>query len=61
MRWAHDAITRERAGAVTDDILERFGLDAHRDKPAGVLPEGVRKLLDIAMALVVKPKILLLD
>ncbi len=60
-RWAHGAITRERAGAVTDEMLGRFGLDAYRDKPAGVLPEGVRKLLDIAMALVVKPRILLLD
>ena len=60
-RWAHGAITRERADVATDEILERFGLAAYRDKAAGVLPEGVRKLLDIAMALVVKPKILLLD
>jgi branched-chain amino acid transport system ATP-binding protein len=60
-RWAHGAITHERADTVTDEILERFGLAVYRDKPAGVLPEGVRKLLDIAMALVVKPKILLLD
>ena len=60
-RWAHDAITRERAAAVTDEVLARFGLGDYRDKPAGVLPEGVRKLLDIAMAMVVKPKILLLD
>ncbi len=60
-RWAHGAITRERAPAVTDEMLERFGLGAYRDKPAGVLPEGVRKLLDIAMALVVQPQILLLD
>ncbi|MGC2517487.1 MAG: ABC transporter ATP-binding protein [Burkholderiales bacterium] len=60
-RWAHGAITRERTGVVTDEILERFGLSEYRDKPAGVLPEGVRKLLDIAMALVVKPRILLLD
>ena len=60
-RWAHGSITHGRAASVTDEILARFGLDAYRDKPAGVLPEGVRKLLDIAMALVVKPKILLLD
>jgi branched-chain amino acid transport system ATP-binding protein len=42
-------------------MLERFGLTDHGDRLAGVLPEGIRKLLDIAMALVVKPKVLLLD
>jgi branched-chain amino acid transport system ATP-binding protein len=60
-RWAHSALTPERAGAATDEVLERFGLAAYRDRPAGVLPEGVRKLLDVAMAIVVKPRILLLD
>ena len=30
-------------------------------EPASVLPEGIRKLLDIAMAMVVQPRILLLD
>jgi branched-chain amino acid transport system ATP-binding protein len=59
--WAHDAVTGVRAAAVTDEMLGRFGLMAYRDKPAGVLPEGIRKLLDIAMALVAKPRILLLD
>ena len=44
-----------------DGILERFNLMEYRDKLAGVLPEGIRKLLDIAMAMVVKPEILLLD
>lgn len=44
-----------------DSMLERFKLTEYRDKLAGVLPEGVRKLLDIAMAMAVKPKILLLD
>jgi branched-chain amino acid transport system ATP-binding protein len=42
-------------------MLLRFGLDRFRGAPAAILPEGVRKLLDIAMALVVKPQILLLD
>jgi branched-chain amino acid transport system ATP-binding protein len=46
---------------VADETLERFHLSAYRDEPASVLPEGVRKLLDIAMALAVKPRILLLD
>ena len=44
-----------------DDMLARFELGAYADQPAGVLPEGVRKLLDIAMALVVKPQIVMLD
>jgi branched-chain amino acid transport system ATP-binding protein len=46
---------------VAEEMLERFHLKAYRDEPASVLPEGVRKLLDIAMALAVKPRILLLD
>ena len=60
-RWAHGALTPAGAAAATDEVLERFGLAAYRDRPAGILPEGVRKLLDVAMAMVVKPRILLLD
>src|SRR5579859_817580 len=48
-------------GEAVDGMLERFGLTGYRDKLAGVLPEGIRKLLDIAMAMAVKPKILLPD
>jgi len=44
-----------------DAILRRFGLDRYRGAPAAILPEGVRKLLDIAMAMVARPRILLLD
>jgi branched-chain amino acid transport system ATP-binding protein len=46
---------------IADHMLARFHLREYRDEPASVLPEGVRKLLDIAMALAVKPSILLLD
>lgn len=42
-------------------ILERFDLAAHEDRLVGELPGGVRKLLDIAMALTRQPKVLLLD
>jgi len=42
-------------------LLERFGIGAYRDQPAGLLPQGVRKLLDIAMATVRAPRLLLLD
>lgn len=44
-----------------DAMLEQFNLGAYRDRQAGLLPEGTRKLLDIAMAMVVRPRILLLD
>ncbi|NLO80507.1 MAG: ABC transporter ATP-binding protein [Xanthomonadaceae bacterium] len=44
-----------------EQVLERFGLAEFRDRPAGVLPGGVRKLLDIAMTLALKPELLLLD
>lgn len=54
----------EQAGVSTeaaDAIMERFGLIDYRDKPANVLPGGVRKLLDIAMSMVGKPQIMMLD
>ncbi|MFZ2652286.1 MAG: ABC transporter ATP-binding protein [Burkholderiaceae bacterium] len=46
---------------VAQQNLERFGLAQYRDKNAQVLPGGVRKLLDIALTMVARPKILLLD
>jgi branched-chain amino acid transport system ATP-binding protein len=49
------------AEEVAERLLERFGLAQYRDKNAQVLPGGVRKLLDIALTMVAKPKILLLD
>jgi len=46
---------------LAEESLERFDLGQYRDKVARVLPGGVRKVLDIAMAMAVRPKILLLD
>ncbi len=42
-------------------ILQRYGILEYRDQAAGQLPQGVRKLLDIAMAIVHSPRVLLLD
>lgn len=42
-------------------LLDRFGLVAHADRPVSELAGGVRKLVDIAMALARRPKLLLLD
>jgi branched-chain amino acid transport system ATP-binding protein len=43
------------------ELLERFGLADLADRPVSELAGGVRKLIDIAMALVRRPKLLLLD
>jgi branched-chain amino acid transport system ATP-binding protein len=51
----------ERIEEATEAVLERFGLAPYAGQAAGLLPEGIRKLLDVAMALVAKPKVLLLD
>jgi len=49
------------AAEVADHLLERFGLSEYRDRNAQVLPGGARKLLDIALTMVARPRILLLD
>jgi branched-chain amino acid transport system ATP-binding protein len=47
--------------AATAAALERFALGGYAAQKAGLLPEGIRKLLDIAMALSSRSKLLLLD
>ncbi|MFN4165757.1 MAG: ABC transporter ATP-binding protein [Ferrovibrio sp.] len=56
-RGAYDADLCDEAVA----MLERFGLAAHAERPVSELPGGVRKLLDIAMALCRSPRLMLLD
>ncbi|MCI0547272.1 MAG: ABC transporter ATP-binding protein [Candidatus Rokubacteria bacterium] len=41
--------------------LERFGLAAYAHRPVSELPEGGRKLLDIALSFALGPKLLLMD
>jgi branched-chain amino acid transport system ATP-binding protein len=48
-------------GEVAEHILARFGLADYRRRDARALPGGVRKLLDIALTMVAKPRVLLLD
>ncbi len=52
---------RPSALARAEELLARFRLTEHRDRRAAELPGGVRKLLDIAMALTGEAKLLLLD
>src|SRR5262245_1291171 len=49
------------AEEVAEHLLGQFGLLDDRHRNAQVLPGGARKLLDIALAMVAKPRILLLD
>ena len=44
-----------------DAAIELFRIAAYRDARSATLPQGVRKLLDIAMATVGAPRVLLLD
>jgi branched-chain amino acid transport system ATP-binding protein len=54
------AHTGEKVSAVTR-LLESFSLAEHAQRRVGELPGGVRKLLDIALAMTGRPKLLLLD
>jgi ABC-type branched-subunit amino acid transport system ATPase component len=53
----------ERAAAIrrAGESLERVGLAAHARRVAGTLPFGSRKLVELARALSIQPRLLLLD
>jgi branched-chain amino acid transport system ATP-binding protein len=42
-------------------IVELLELEAHRHRPAGLLPYGLQKRLELGRALAMEPKLLLLD
>ena len=44
-----------------DEAIELFQIARYRNIPASTLPQGIRKLLDIAMAVAGSPRVLLLD
>ncbi len=47
--------------ADAEAALALFGIAQYRDARAGTLPQGVRKVLDIAMACAAAPRLILLD
>jgi branched-chain amino acid transport system ATP-binding protein len=46
---------------IEEEIIDFMGLSSFRYSPVGILPIGVRKRVDMARALAMGPKILLLD
>ena len=46
---------------IEENIIDFMGLSSFRYSPVGILPIGVRKRVDMARALAMKPKLLLLD
>jgi branched-chain amino acid transport system ATP-binding protein len=53
--------TRPAIIAEIEDLLTRFGLEAEMDQPTRKLPYGKQRLLEIALALATRPRVLLLD
>jgi branched-chain amino acid transport system ATP-binding protein len=47
--------------AQADEMLARLGIESFADRPTPELPQGQRKLLDIALAMVGRSAVLLLD
>ena len=47
--------------ALALEVLDRFGFKESADQTVGTLPEGGRKLLDVALSFALEPNLLLLD
>jgi branched-chain amino acid transport system ATP-binding protein len=46
---------------IVEDVIDLLGLQNYRDQVIGSLPYGVRKMVEVARALCIQPKLLLLD
>jgi branched-chain amino acid transport system ATP-binding protein len=61
VRVAAEIAGRRNAGAIADALLERVGVAHLADQAAGDLPTGYARLAEVARALAVEPRLLLLD
>jgi len=57
--WGMKEEARQREAV--EKVLEFLGLQAHRNVPVGTFGYGIRKRVDLARALCMEPRILLLD
>ena len=44
-----------------DELMGRFGLESHRDTLAAALPLGIKQRLSLAVAVIHRPRVLILD
>ena len=60
-QWWRPAGRRPQVVAQTAELIDRFGLSDVGDQAVNTLPYGKQRLLEIALALACKPRVLLLD
>lgn len=56
--WRRDEVKQRRR---VEELIDLLDLQAYRHQRVGTLPYGVQKLIEVARALAVEPKLLLLD
>jgi branched-chain amino acid transport system permease protein len=61
LRTPHAVKVDREIRAVAYEALERLGMADDWDRPAGLLPHGTQRLLEIARAMTLRPRFLLLD
>jgi len=61
VRLAAQARDARRAAAIADEALEHLRLTRFADMPADTLSHGDQRLLEVAMAIAQKPRLLMLD
>ncbi|CAB3846142.1 Arabinose import ATP-binding protein AraG [Achromobacter mucicolens] len=59
--WWRDAASCRRSAELAGAALDRTGLTGDARQPAGLLPHGRKRQLEIAMCLAGEPQVLLLD
>ena len=61
IRVAAELAALTNVGSIVDEMIDRVGIADIADQPAGDLPTGSARLVEIARALATRPKLLLLD
>lgn len=60
-RWAGRAAADRALRAEVDELLRAFGLAHLAERPVGTLAYGQQRLVELALALALRPKVLILD